>query len=184
MDNVCPITATRYSVKDLNLTVTKPWCPHEYSSESEDAMQWDLLYVPNYDGLHPQVGGYIQQYEGGFTFASVRGAGHAVPSFQPKRSEVLFYSFLKGVLPPAVSLWRLWDRGTTPSRSTTKENSNLTGYTNNKIPQHGNISATLRPFAIIYGAIYFFLCEYLWCYLDTVQTRLLSHFIHFYCHCF
>jgi len=27
MDNVCPITATRYSVKDLNLTVTKSWRP-------------------------------------------------------------------------------------------------------------------------------------------------------------
>jgi serine carboxypeptidase-like clade 2 len=27
MDDVCPITATRYSVKDLNLTVTKPWRP-------------------------------------------------------------------------------------------------------------------------------------------------------------
>ncbi|KAF0913270.1 hypothetical protein E2562_021922 [Oryza meyeriana var. granulata] len=48
-----------------------------------------------------QVGGYVQQYEGGFTLASVRGAGHLVPSFQPKRSLVLLYSFLKGMLPPA-----------------------------------------------------------------------------------
>ncbi|KQJ86054.1 serine carboxypeptidase-like 40 [Brachypodium distachyon] len=81
MDDVCPITATRYSIKDLNLTVTKPWRP------------W---YTPQ-----REVGGYVQQYEGGFTFASVRGAGHLVPSFQPKRALVLFYSFLKGVLPPA-----------------------------------------------------------------------------------
>ncbi|XP_044947609.1 serine carboxypeptidase 1-like [Hordeum vulgare subsp. vulgare] len=80
MDDACPITATRYSVKDLNLTVTKPWRP------------W---YTPD-----NEVGGYAQQYEGGFTFASVRGAGHMVPSFQPKRSLVLFYSFMKGVLPP------------------------------------------------------------------------------------
>ncbi|XP_025799600.1 serine carboxypeptidase II-3-like [Panicum hallii] len=86
MDDVCPITATRYSVHDLNLTITKPWRP------------W---YTPA-----NEVGGYIQQHEGGFTFASVRGAGHMVPSFQPKRSLVLFYSFLKGVLPPAVSLWQ------------------------------------------------------------------------------
>uniref|UniRef100_A0A8I6YHI4 Carboxypeptidase n=1 Tax=Hordeum vulgare subsp. vulgare TaxID=112509 RepID=A0A8I6YHI4_HORVV len=84
MDDVCPITATRYSVKDLNLAVTKPWGP------------W---YTPD-----SEVGGYAQQYEGGFTFASVRGAGHMVPSFQPKRSLVLFYSFMKGVLPPAVSV--------------------------------------------------------------------------------
>ncbi|KAG2643905.1 hypothetical protein PVAP13_2KG355200 [Panicum virgatum] len=82
MDDACPITATRYSVHDLNLTITKPWRPL------------------------PHVGGYIQQHEGGFTFASVRGAGHMVPSFQPKRSLVLFYSFPKGVLPPAVSLWQ------------------------------------------------------------------------------
>ncbi|KAF7028605.1 hypothetical protein CFC21_040496 [Triticum aestivum] len=82
MDDVCPITATRYSVKDLNLTITNPWRP------------W---YTPD-----SEVGGYAQQYKGGFTFASVRGAGHMVPSFQPKRSLVLFYSFMKGVLPPAV----------------------------------------------------------------------------------
>ncbi|CAL5063991.1 unnamed protein product [Urochloa decumbens] len=86
MDDVCPITATRYSVKDLNLGITKPWRP------------W---YTPT-----NEVGGYVQQYKGGFTFASVRGAGHLVPSFQPKRSLVLFYSFLKGMLPPAVSLWQ------------------------------------------------------------------------------
>ncbi|XP_037438039.1 serine carboxypeptidase 1-like [Triticum dicoccoides] len=81
MDDVCPITATRYSVKDLNLPITKPWRP------------W---YTPD-----SEVGGYVQQYKGGFTFASVRGAGHLVPSYQPKRALVLLYSFLKGVLPPA-----------------------------------------------------------------------------------
>ena len=27
MDDICPITATRYSVKDLNLTIAKPWRP-------------------------------------------------------------------------------------------------------------------------------------------------------------
>ncbi|KAM3275854.1 hypothetical protein ACQJBY_044311 [Aegilops geniculata] len=90
MDDACPITATRYAVKDLNLTITKPWRP------------W---YTPD-----NEVGGYAQQYEGGFTFASVRGAGHFVPSFQPKRSLVLLYSFMKGVLPPGalpsgVSVW-------------------------------------------------------------------------------
>ncbi|XBH70481.1 hypothetical protein VPH35_098133 [Triticum aestivum] len=90
MDDECPITATRYAVRDLNLTITKPWRP------------W---YTPD-----NEVGGYAQQYEGGFTFSSVRGAGHFVPSFQPKRSLVLLYSFMKGVLPPGalpprVSVW-------------------------------------------------------------------------------
>lgn len=46
-----------------------------------------------------QVGGYVQQYKGGFTFASVRGAGHKVPSSQAARALILFDSFLKGVLP-------------------------------------------------------------------------------------
>ncbi|KAL6844878.1 hypothetical protein ACP4OV_025537 [Aristida adscensionis] len=80
-DSICSLTATRYSVKDLNLTVTtkmRPW----YTPDSE-------------------VGGYVQQYQGGFTLASVRGAGHTVPTFQPKRSLVLLYSFLKNMLPPA-----------------------------------------------------------------------------------
>ena len=34
MDDVCPITATRYSVKDLNLAITKPWRPW-YTPDSE-----------------------------------------------------------------------------------------------------------------------------------------------------
>jgi serine carboxypeptidase-like clade 2 len=80
MDSVCSISATRFSVHDLNLPITSPWRP------------W---YTPD-----TEVGGYVQQYSGGFTFASVRGAGHTVPTFQPKRALVLLYSFLKGMLPP------------------------------------------------------------------------------------
>jgi len=49
-----------------------------------------------------QIGGYVQQYKGGFTFASVRGAGHMVPSSQPVRGLALLDSFLKGMLPPYV----------------------------------------------------------------------------------
>ncbi|KAK3133553.1 hypothetical protein QOZ80_6AG0537980 [Eleusine coracana subsp. coracana] len=82
-DTMCSLTATRYSVKDLNLTVTKKWRP------------W---YTPDIE-----VGGYVQQYQGGFMLASVRGAGHEVPSYQPKRSLVLLYSFLKNMLPPGGS---------------------------------------------------------------------------------
>ncbi|KAL6655429.1 hypothetical protein ACP70R_006255 [Stipagrostis hirtigluma subsp. patula] len=81
---------------------------------------WGMLDLTYQDGLEPfrvleilkaklqvpffmEVGGFIQQYERGFTFASVRGAGQSVPSFQPKGSLVLFSSFLKGVLPATVS---------------------------------------------------------------------------------
>jgi carboxypeptidase C (cathepsin A) len=37
----------------------------------------------------------------GFTLASVRAAGHMVPTFQPERSLVLLLAFLKNTLPPA-----------------------------------------------------------------------------------
>ncbi|CAD6218823.1 unnamed protein product [Miscanthus lutarioriparius] len=80
-DSACPLPATRYSIHDLNLRITTPWRP------------WTV---------NKEVGGYVQQYKGGFTFASVRGAGHMVPSSQPERALVLLDSFFKGVLPPYV----------------------------------------------------------------------------------
>lgn len=42
-----------------------------------------------------QVSGWYQEYEG-LTFATFRGAGHAVPIFKPNESLVLFSSFLSG----------------------------------------------------------------------------------------
>ncbi|KAL6655439.1 hypothetical protein ACP70R_006265 [Stipagrostis hirtigluma subsp. patula] len=80
-DAICPLTATRYSIQELNLSVTKPWRPWTANKE---------------------VGGYVQQYTGDFTFISVRAAGHTVPSFQPERGLIMLYSFLKGVPPPFV----------------------------------------------------------------------------------
>jgi serine carboxypeptidase-like clade 2 len=44
-----------------------------------------------------QVGGYVQHYNGGFSFATVRGAGHMCPATQPARSFFLFKSFMSGV---------------------------------------------------------------------------------------
>ncbi|TVU09868.1 hypothetical protein EJB05_43365, partial [Eragrostis curvula] len=80
-DSVCPLPSTRYSIHELDINVTIPWRP----------------WITN-----QEVGGYVQQYTGGFTIASVRGAGHLVPSFQPERALVLLDSFLKGVLPPYI----------------------------------------------------------------------------------
>jgi len=78
-DAICPLTATRYSIQDLGLSVTTPWRPWTAKME---------------------VGGYVQQYAGGFTFITVRAAGHMVPSFQPERALILLNYFLKGVIPP------------------------------------------------------------------------------------
>jgi serine carboxypeptidase-like clade II len=52
-------------------------------------------------GCWMQVGGFVQQYQGGFTLASVRAAGHMVPTFQPERALVLLRAFLRNTLPPA-----------------------------------------------------------------------------------
>ncbi|XP_068652687.1 serine carboxypeptidase 24-like [Aristolochia californica] len=73
-DSVVPVTATRFSLSHLGLSVKTRWYPW-YS-----------------DG---QVGGWTEVYHG-LTFATVRGAGHEVPLFQPRRALQLFKSFLAG----------------------------------------------------------------------------------------
>ncbi|XP_030954890.1 serine carboxypeptidase 24-like isoform X1 [Quercus lobata] len=69
-----PVTGTRLSLSHLNLTVKTEWYP------------W---YADD------QVGGWTEVYNE-LTFASVRGAGHEVPQYQPKRAFILFKSFLAG----------------------------------------------------------------------------------------
>ncbi|KAK4338561.1 hypothetical protein RND71_043048 [Anisodus tanguticus] len=73
-DSVVPVTATRFSLSHLNLKIKTPWYP------------W-------YSGT--QVGGWTEVYDG-LTFATIRGAGHEVPLFQPRRAFILFQSFLAG----------------------------------------------------------------------------------------
>ncbi|GKD79541.1 serine carboxypeptidase 24-like protein [Tanacetum coccineum] len=72
-DSVVPVTATRFSLSYLNLTVKTQWYP------------W---YI------NGQVGGWSEVYNG-LTFATVRGAGH-VPLLQPQRGFLIFQSFLAG----------------------------------------------------------------------------------------
>lgn len=43
-----------------------------------------------------QVGGFAEVYKGGLTFATVREAGHQVPSYQPARALSLIKHFLDG----------------------------------------------------------------------------------------
>ncbi|KAM0881647.1 hypothetical protein ACQ4PT_032809 [Festuca glaucescens] len=77
-DSVCPFPATRYTINDLGISVTEPWRPWTANNE---------------------VGGYVQAYTEGLVFASVRGAGHQVPYFEPEKALILVSSFLKGMLP-------------------------------------------------------------------------------------
>ncbi|KAK9128776.1 hypothetical protein Syun_017573 [Stephania yunnanensis] len=73
-DGRVPVTSTRYSLNKMKLPIKsrfRPW----YNKE--------------------EVGGYTIDYEG-LTFATVRGAGHMVPSYQPSRALSLITHFLEG----------------------------------------------------------------------------------------
>ncbi|XP_052192670.1 serine carboxypeptidase-like 40 isoform X2 [Diospyros lotus] len=64
-DGRVPVTSTKYSINKMNLSVKTAWHP------------WYLK---------GEVGGYTQVYRGDLTFATVRGAGHQVPSYEPARA--------------------------------------------------------------------------------------------------
>ena len=42
------------------------------------------------------MGGYVTAYENGFVFATVRGAGHMVPTYKPAPALALFSAWLAG----------------------------------------------------------------------------------------
>ncbi|KAI7999550.1 Serine carboxypeptidase-like 31 [Camellia lanceoleosa] len=77
-DGRVPVLSTRYSLSSLGLPITRAWRPWYHKK---------------------QVGGWLQEYEG-LTFATFRGAGHAVPIFKPSESLAFFSSFLRGESPP------------------------------------------------------------------------------------
>ncbi|XP_031260181.1 serine carboxypeptidase-like 31 [Pistacia vera] len=79
-DGRVPVLSTRYSLNSLRLPITKSWRPWYHQK---------------------QVSGWYQEYAG-LTFATFRGAGHAVPCFKPSESLALFSSFLLGDSLPSV----------------------------------------------------------------------------------
>ncbi|XP_043725917.1 serine carboxypeptidase-like 40 [Telopea speciosissima] len=81
IDFIVPVTCTKTSLKRLNLKEKFPWYAWNSSSET---------------------GGLFVEYEEGLTFATVRGAGHMVPSYQPERALMLIKYFLDGVPLPAL----------------------------------------------------------------------------------
>ncbi|KAK7341090.1 hypothetical protein VNO80_24014 [Phaseolus coccineus] len=74
-DGRVPITSTKYSLKKMELPIETVWHP------------WFS---------HGEVGGYAEVYKGGLTLATVREAGHQVPSYQPARALTLIKYFLEG----------------------------------------------------------------------------------------
>ncbi|KAK6143185.1 hypothetical protein DH2020_023533 [Rehmannia glutinosa] len=75
IDGRVPVTSTKLAIDQMKLHPKTSWLP------------WYL------DG---EVGGYAQIYEENLTFATVRGAGHEVPSYQPARALSLIMNFLAG----------------------------------------------------------------------------------------
>jgi serine carboxypeptidase-like clade 2 len=71
-DSRVPVTSTKLSINELKLPIETPWYPWVSGDE---------------------VGGYSVIYKG-LTFATVRGAGHEVPEFQPSRALTLFKYFV------------------------------------------------------------------------------------------
>lgn len=77
-DGRVPVISTRYCLNALKLPTKGSWRPW-YHNE--------------------QVGGWIQEYEG-LTFATFKGAGHAVPLFNPSGALAFFRSYLSGTSLP------------------------------------------------------------------------------------
>ncbi|KAG6482785.1 hypothetical protein ZIOFF_059424 [Zingiber officinale] len=81
LDGRVPVTSTRYSLNKLKLKVKIPW------------RAWML---------NSEVGGYTVVYDHNLTFATIRGAGHNVPSYQPARALEMIKSFLQGLHLPVI----------------------------------------------------------------------------------
>ncbi|XP_021736394.1 serine carboxypeptidase-like 40 [Chenopodium quinoa] len=86
-DGRIPVTSTRESLNKMGLQIKTEWHPWFIKGE---------------------VGGYTQVYEGNLTFATVRGAGHQVPSFQPIRGLAMISHFLSGTPLPNTSRTKMY----------------------------------------------------------------------------
>ncbi|KPM03391.1 Serine carboxypeptidase-like protein [Sarcoptes scabiei] len=74
IDIVCNFIGTEWFVHSLNLSSKSDYSPWIFSG---------------------QIGGFIKHYEN-LSFATVRGAGHMVPSDRPGAAQQLFHNFLDG----------------------------------------------------------------------------------------
>ncbi|KAL2329144.1 hypothetical protein Fmac_022571 [Flemingia macrophylla] len=82
-DGRIPVTSTKYSINKMGLKVKKAWRAWFYKH---------------------QVAGWVEEYEGGLTFVTIRGAGHQVPTFAPGQALSLFSHFLSSRSLPSSSV--------------------------------------------------------------------------------
>ncbi|KAG8065340.1 hypothetical protein GUJ93_ZPchr0004g38664 [Zizania palustris] len=89
-DGRVPVTSTRYSLNAMRLR------PRARTAGAGDGWGgWRAWYD------RQQVGGWAVEYEEGLTLVTVRGAGHQVPLFAPRRSIAMLHHFLRGTSLPA-----------------------------------------------------------------------------------
>ena len=79
MDMAVPTMGTENWINNMNMNVKSAWRQYNYTEGT--------------------VGGYMEDYDGGITFASVHGAGHMVPQDQPEIAFWLISKFIDGTLP-------------------------------------------------------------------------------------
>lgn len=78
-DGSVPTQGTLDWIRELNWTVTDAWRPY---------------YVMDDNGAQ-QVAGYVEVRDGGFTFASVHGAGHMAPQWKRQQTYHAIFQFVK-----------------------------------------------------------------------------------------
>ncbi|KAF0893441.1 hypothetical protein E2562_025238 [Oryza meyeriana var. granulata] len=93
-DGRVPVTSTRYSLNAMRLRPRLRKTAGDGAGEAEWG-GWRAWYD------RQQVGGWAVEYEEGLTLVTVRGAGHQVPLFAPRRSLAMLYHFLRGSSLPA-----------------------------------------------------------------------------------
>ena len=76
-----PTWGTVDCIDSLNLTVKTPWKP------------WASQHL---DGTSKQRAGYVKEYGYNFTFATVQGAGHLVPTYKPHFALTMISKWLAG----------------------------------------------------------------------------------------
>jgi serine carboxypeptidase-like clade 1 len=72
-DGAVPTRGTRKWIDNMNWARTEEWRPYFYSD---------------------QLAGHLERYEGGFTFATIHGAGHMAPQWKPAETYYLVFNWL------------------------------------------------------------------------------------------